>query len=71
MDVLHFLRVRLKMERDELEQMVAGTLRIHRHSSNGELVDETDQSIQRVQQLIEHLEAQIRHLQRRQDEAPG
>ena len=55
-----------QIERDELEQMTAGTLRIHRRQSDGQFVDETEHSSARVRQLIESLENQIKHLERRQ-----
>ena len=66
MDILHFLRVRLKAERDELEQLNSGAVRIHRRTSDGRFVDETDQSITRVKQLIDSLENQIKHFEREQ-----
>ena len=67
-EVLNFLRARLKIERDELEQMTTGTLRIHRRTSDGQFVDETEQSRARVRQLIESLEHQIKHLEQQQAE---
>ena len=63
-EVLNFLRARLKIERDELEQMTSGTLRIHRRTSDGQFVDETEQSITRVKHLIDNLENQIKHFER-------
>lgn len=66
MDILHFLRARLKIERDELDQLSSGSLRIHRRTDDGRFIDETDQSIARVKHLIEHLESQIKHFEREQ-----
>lgn len=66
MDILHFLRARLKIERDELDQLTSGAVRIHRRSEDGRFVDETDQSITRVRQLIDNLEGQIKHFERQQ-----
>ena len=66
MEILHFLRVRLKIERDELDQLTTGTLRIHRHTADGQSVDETEQSITRVKHLIDHLENQIKQFEREQ-----
>ncbi len=68
MDILHFLRARLKIERDELDQLNAGTVRIHRRTDDGRFLDETDQSIARVKQLIDSLENQIKHIERQQAE---
>lgn len=66
MEILHFLRVRLKIERDELDQLTSGALHIHRRTQDGRLLDETDQSITRVRQLIDSLENQIKHIERQE-----
>lgn len=66
MEILHFLRARLKIERDELDQLTSGALHIHRRTEDGRLLDETDQSIARVRQLIDSLENQIKHFERQQ-----
>jgi hypothetical protein len=66
MEILHFLKARLKIERDELDQLTSGALHIHRRATDGRLVDETDQSIVRVKQLIDGLENQIKHFERQQ-----
>lgn len=66
MDILDFLRARLKIERDELDQMISGAVRIHRRTADGRFVDETEQSIARVKQLIDGLEGQIKHFERQQ-----
>ena len=68
MELLAFLRARLKIERDELQQMTAGTLRIHRRTADGQFIDETEHSIARVRTLIESLEGQIKHAERQQAE---
>ena len=68
MELLDFLRKRLKIERDELQQMTAGTLRIHRRTPDGQFVDETEHSITRLRTLIESLEGQIKHAERQQAE---
>jgi chaperonin cofactor prefoldin len=66
MDVVHFLRARLAIERDELDQLTSGSVRIHRRTGDGRFVDETEQSIARVKQLIDTLENQIRHFERQE-----
>jgi hypothetical protein len=67
MEILHFLKARLKIERDELDQLISGSLHIHRRTDDGRLIDETEQSITRVRQLIDTLENQIKHFERQQD----
>ena len=67
MEILHFLKARLKIERDELDQLTSGSLHIHRRADDGRLIDETDQSITRVRQLIESLENQIKQFERQQN----
>ncbi len=66
MDVVHFLKARLAIERDELDQLTSGSLRIHRRAGDGRFVDETDQSIARVKHLIDTLENQIKHFERQE-----
>jgi hypothetical protein len=66
MELVNYLRARLKIERDELEQLLTGGLRIHRRTAAGEFVDETEQSIARVQHLIDGLQSQIKHCERQQ-----
>jgi hypothetical protein len=66
MEILDFLRARLKIERDELDQLNSGALHIHRHTDDGRCVDDTEHSIARVKQLIDSLENQIKHFERQQ-----